>query len=339
MTPINLILAGLGNVGRAFIRLVEEKRPYCRSRYGLDLRLAAAFKSDGGMLTKKNCGLTWSQDIQEADFKSHSDWTDGLEVREALEALPSGVLVECTPSNFETGEPGLTYMRQALKKGWHIAAASKGALVLKYQELQSLAKRKKAILKYGGATAAALPTLDVGTISLAGADIASIEGILTGVTNYILTCMEEGGSFEEALTFAQARGIAEPDPSLDIDGWDSLAKIVLITNSVAGTDFSLAAVRREGIRNVGPDEMKKAASEGRRLKLLARYYRDKNGQAKAEVRVVAIDKTHPLYNVTGTNKGITFFTDTMGSITVTGGKSDPRGTAAALLKDIINIYR
>jgi homoserine dehydrogenase len=338
MTSVNLILAGLGNVGRAFIRLVEEKRPYCRARYGLDLRIAAAFKSDGGMLAKKNVGLRWPQDIQVVDFKSHSDWIDGLKVREAFSILAPGVLVECTPSNFDTGEPGLGYMRQALHKGWHIAVASKGALVLKFRELRALAIRKKAILKYSGATAAALPTLDVGTISLAGAEILGIEGILTGVTNYILTRMEEGGSFDEALKFAQAKGMAEPDPALDIDGWDSSAKIVLITNSVVGTDLSLAEVHREGIRNVRPDEIKKAVNEGRRLKLLARYFREKNGQAKAEVRITRIDKTHPLYHVSGTNKGITFFTDTMGSVTLTGGKSDPRGTAAALLKDIINIY-
>jgi homoserine dehydrogenase len=336
---INLVLTGLGNVGRAFVRLVDEKRSECRTRYGLDLTLMAALKSDGGLLSKKKTGMTWPKDFLWPKIKSRRDWIDNLEFLKTLDSFKPGVLVECTPSNFKTGQPGLTYIRQALNRGWNIAAASKGALVLRFRELMALAKRKKSTIKYSGATAAALPTLDVGTISLAGAEISAIVGILTGVTNYILTRMEEGGTFEEALKFAQERGIAEPDPYLDIDGWDSAAKIALISNAAAGTAFSLADIHREGIRSVQPKDLKKALGEGRKLKLLARFFREKDGSPRAEVRVTAVDKGHPLFHVSGTNKGITFFTDTMGSVTVTGGKSDPRGTAAALLKDIINIYR
>jgi homoserine dehydrogenase len=226
----------------------------------------------------------------------------------------------------------------ALKNKWHVAAASKGALAVDFKGLIASARKHGVSLKYSGATAAALPTLDVGLSSLAGAEILGIEGILTGVTNYILTRMEEGFSFKEALKEAQEKGIAETDPSLDIDGWDSAVKILLISNSVAGTEFSLQDISRSGIRNVTVKDIQKARTKGKALKLLGRLERGKD-KPKAEVRVIEIDKEHPLYRVSCTNKGITFFTDTMGHITVIGGKSDPRGTAAALLKDIINIYR
>jgi homoserine dehydrogenase len=219
-----------------------------------------------------------------------------------------------------------------------VAAASKGALVLRFRELDALARANGVRLKYSGATAAALPTLDVGRVSLAGASVSRIEGILTGVTNHILTRMEDGIPFAAALDEAQDLGIAEPDPSLDVDGWDTACKILLISNAVAGTGFGLADVRREGIRNVTPEDVRRARLEGKAIKLLGRFVQE-GGESRIEVAVSAVDRTHPLYGVSGTNKAITYFTDTMGAITVAGGKSDPRGTAAALLKDIVNIFR
>jgi len=329
---------GFGNVGKAFSRLMADKREICRERFGLNLRLKAIFRSKGAYFSGRRSDLTETVEIMASGTADHPAWTTKLSLDEVLTELKSGVLVECTPTNIETGEPGLSHIGQALGRNWHIAAASKGALVLKFRELMARANMNGVQIKFSGATAAALPTVDVGVLSLAGTEILAIEGILTGVTNLILTRMEEGITFQDALKEAQAKGIAEPDPSLDVDGWDTACKILLISNAVAGTGFSLSDVAREGIRGVTIDDIQKAKSEGKILKLLGRLVRD-GGKDKADVRLTAIDKTHPLFNVTGSNKAITYFTDTMGAVTVSGGKSDPRGTAAALLKDIINIYR
>lgn len=338
MTSVNLVLMGMGNVGRAFIHLVGEKSGLCRERYGLNLCLKAVLKTNGGFFAERPLDPGDIAGLPATDIVKHPAWKPGLRLDDVLNRVKPGVLVECTPTNLHTGEPGLLHITLALKKKWHVAAASKGALVVNFKGLNAFARKQGVSLKYSGATAAALPTLDVGLFSLAGTEILRIEGILTGVTNYILTRMEESFSFQEALKEAQAKGIAEPDPSLDIDGWDSAAKILLVANSVAGTSFSLKDIRREGIRNAAPENIQKARKEGKALKLLARFDRQKDGP-KAEVCLTAIENTHPLFYVSGTNKGIVFFTDTMGQVTVIGGKSDPRGTAAALLKDIINIYR
>lgn len=338
MKSVNLVLMGMGNVGRAFIRLVGEKSGLCRARYKLDLRLRAVFKSNGGFFDALPLTPDDIIGLQASEIAEHPAWKPHLRLNDIIEREEPRVLVECTPTNLQTGEPGLSHITLALKNKSHVTAASKGALAVNFKGLNALARKHGVFLKYSGATAAALPTLDVGFFSLAGAEILGIEGILTGVTNYILTRMEEGFSFEEALAEAQVKGIAETDPSLDIDGWDSAVKILLISNSVAGTEFSLKDISRAGIRNVTAGDIQKARKEGKALRLLARLDKQKE-KPKAEVCVTEIDKAHPLYHVSGTNKGITFFTDTMGHITVIGGKSDPRGTAAALLKDIINIYR
>ena len=340
MRRVDLILTGLGHVGRAFAALAWEKRGLCSSRYGLDLRLRAAINSKGGFLAGRAPGGEGLADLPAAvpaPLRSPA-WHPGLRLREALGEGEPGVLVECTPTDIRTGEPGHSFMTEALSQGWHVAAASKGALVLDFPGLSALARTSGARLKYSGATAAALPTLDVGQVALAGASVSRIEGILTGVTNHILTRMESGVSFAAALKEAQGLGIAEPDPSFDLDGWDTACKILLIANAVTGAEFRLADVRREGIRNLSPEDLKKARNVGKAVKLLGRFVQE-GGERRIEVAVSTLDSTHPLHGVSGTNKAISFFTDTMGTISVAGGKSDPRGAAAALLKDIVNIYR
>jgi homoserine dehydrogenase len=227
----------------------------------------------------------------------------------------------------------------ALEKGWHAAAASKGALVLRFKELAGLARQNGVQLKFSGAAAAALPTLDVGIQSLADADVLGIEGILNGTTNFILTRMGEGMDSEQALREAQDKGIAEPDPTLDIDGWDTACKLLLICNAVMRTDFGLSEVQVEGIRGISHELVIKASQLGKAIKLMGKCSKDERDRPlKLEVGLALLDRSHPLYGVNETTKGITFYTDTMGSVTLIGGKSDPLGTGAALLKDIIGIY-
>jgi homoserine dehydrogenase len=218
-----------------------------------------------------------------------------------------------------------------------VVTANKSPLVVDLNGLRELARKKGLSLKYSAATAAALPTLDVGVHSLAGAEILSIEGILNGTTNYILTKMRHGTAYDEALREAQDKGIAERNPALDVEGWDTAAKLLLIANSVLGLDLSLREIHVEGITRLPHRKAAAAREAGKALKLIGRISRS-GGRWRAEVAPSIIDGSHPLFGVDGANKGVTFLTDTMGAVTVTGGKSDPRGAAAALLKDIIHIF-
>ncbi len=335
--PVSLVLAGFGNVGRAFVALLQEKGRWLRDRSGLDLRLKAVLKSNGGFISDTDlaeCGLS---EIVSGQGGSAPFWRDGLTVESALKKIEPGVLAECTPSNLRTGDPGLRHIQVALESGWHVVTANKGPLVVASRRLLRLAQENHVSLKFSGAAAAALPTLDVGQFSLAGAEIQSIEGILNGTSNFILTRMGEGATFREALKEAQARGIAEPNPKLDVEGWDTAAKLLLIANSVLGLELTLDDIRVKGIAGLSSSLVSGAKKEGKSLKLIGKISR-MEGRWRAEVSPVALEPNHPLSHVDGTNKGITFLTDTMGTVTVSGGKSDPRGAAAALLKDIIHIF-
>jgi len=341
MKTVPLAVTGFGNVGRAFFSLLREKEEDLGRRYGLAFDVLAVARAEGcfysgGPLEVRHIskgGALWTS--------GNPSWRPGMKVTELIEETGrGGCLVECTFSNLETGEPGLSYISAAIHGGWHAVAASKGALVVGFPRLKSLAAENGVFLKFSGATAAALPTLDVGLFSLAGARIEGIQGILNGTTNYILTRMGEGLDYAEALKEAQSKGIAEPDPAHDVDGWDTASKILLITNACLDAGYELKDVQVRGIAGLSVDFVQSARREGRSVKLLATASpRRQGGKWSLDVRPSLLDATHPLGHVNGTEKGITFLTDSMGSVTVTGGRSNPRGAAAALLKDIINIYR
>ncbi len=340
MRTVPIILAGFGHVGQAFYRLVQDKASVCRDVYGLDLRFRAVLKSGGGFHAGRllkpgdlfRDGRPW--------LDGNPAWRPGFGLTEALASSEPGCLIECTPSDIRTGEPGLGYATQALHAGWNVVFASKGGLVVAFKKLRRLAAGRRAALRFSGAAGAALPALDVGLYSLAGSEVIEIQGILNGTSNYILTRMGAGDAYEEALEEARARGIAETDPSLDVGGWDTACKLLLIADSVLGLDLELADVAVDGITRVTPGDIAAVRGRGAALKLLGVCERPEPGKPwRLSVGPRPLPASHPLHGVSGTEKGITFRTDTMSAVTVTGGGSDPRGTGAAMLKDIINIYR
>jgi homoserine dehydrogenase len=340
MHEVSIILTGFGNVGKAFVDLVQKKAEVCRTKYGVSLSLAAVFRSQKALVFSPALALKDNPEglnIISGD-EGIPGWKEDRRLADVIENYAPGVLVECTPTESYTGGAGLDYIRLALDKGWHVVTANKGPLVVDFFGLMERARLKDRCLKISGATAAALPTLDVALYALAGTEIVRMEGILNGTANYILTRIGEGSDYLTALSEAQKKGITETDPAKDVQGWDTAFKVLLLTNAIFDLSFSLQDVKVEGISEIDPGFIRDCREKGEKLKLLGRMEK-KEDRFILEVKLLSLDGSHPLYNVDNTEKGITFETDTMSSVTVIGGKSDPQGTAAALLKDIINIYR
>ena len=216
MSDVDIVLAGFGNVGRAFAGLLLEKNHLLEDRYRLRLRLRAIFNSTGGFIPRSPAAI--GRLLREGTPRTGepSPWDPKAKLTASFVRGARGVLVVSTASDGRTGEPGLGHIRLALSRGWHVVTADKSPLAARYEELRRTAGRKGLALGFSAAAGAALPALDVGLGSLAGTEIISIEGILNGTTNYILTRMGQGAGFVEALREAQAKGIAEPDPSRDI---------------------------------------------------------------------------------------------------------------------------
>jgi len=340
MTSIRIIVCGFGNVGRAFVKLIAAKQADLKTRYGLapqivavvDIGGAAVDDEVGLPLDKLQTMAEEGQTIETMAVFGHPGRTG----QDVLQSTQADMLVEATPTNLTDGEPARTHITAALGNGMDVITANKGPVVLFYDELRTLARSEGGRLFMSAATAAALPTLDVGRLCTAGARIEAIEGILNGTTNYILTRMgQEGCDYGTALKAAQDLGIAETDPTLDVEGFDTRNKIILIANQLLDQSLKIADVETTGITGVSREAMDRARADGKVMKLIGSA-RWQDGTLVVKVAPEALAASHPLAGVHLSEKGLSFDTDSMGRITVTGGHSSPVGAAAALLKDLIH---
>ncbi len=339
---MKVIVCGFGRVGRAFARLLGEKASALRSAYGLAPIIVGVGEIAGSLHHPDGLDgpATAAAFEREGGFAGHphleADWR-GIDL---IHSARADLLVETTPTDVRTGEPALGHVRTALARGMHVVSANKGPFIRAYRELTLLAQEKGAALKISAAAAAALPTIDVAETCLAGTRILAVEGVLNGTTNFILSRMRtRGQSYQEALAEAQALGIAETDPTLDVEGFDTTNKLALIANVCMDAELNPEDVARTGIAGISLEEVRAASARGNVLRLVGVAKRDEQGRVSARVAPQALAADHPLAGVEGAEKGITYTTDTMDRVTVVGGKSDPLGAAAALLKDLVNVHR
>jgi homoserine dehydrogenase len=337
---VNIGLSGFGGVGRNLVKLLWEKKNEISRRYQMEIRVVTLAGRQGSIHALEGLDLKtlWTL-ASGGELTGLPGFVQGVTGPHAVQASSAGVWVEASSGQAESAEPGLSNFRKAFQKGMHVVTLSKGPMVYAFDEMVHLAGKSGVKIKYSGAAAAALPTIDIALHSLAGSQITSIEGILNGTSNYVLTLMEqEGISFAEGLQQARQQGIAEADSRLDVEGWDTAHKILIIANTALEQAFSLKDATVEGITKITAADLLHARRSGGTIKLVGSLENQGSGfSLKTAPKFLPLD--HPLAAVNGTTKGIHFCTDTMGPLTVIGGFSNPRAAAAAALKDIISIYR
>jgi homoserine dehydrogenase len=351
---VRVIIIGLGNVGRRLLELLERKRAMLRGRVDLEFLVIAAADSSGGRIWADGADLrelivlkTQGKKIAQAPDGGHAsarnaakgDAPAPLDPLELTRTVDANLLVELTPTNLKSGEPGLTFIRAALARKLNVVTANKGPLVLAYQELMDTANLQGVQLLHSATVTGGLPTLNLGRRDLGACEFTGFEGIVNATTNYILTRMGEGESFDAALRHAQEVGHAEADPSLDVDGWDAANKLVIIANAVLRRPTRLDEVRVAGIRGVTAAELREARANGQVIKLLARAERltEGNGDFRFSVKPTRLDADHPLARVNADMMGVIYHTDINGTIFASIEERDPYPTAAAVLRDMINV--
>lgn len=332
---MNIGLIGFGGVGQSLIKLLVEKKNYIFEKYNLDIKVKYIIKSDGGIYESNGIDLEEVLGFINKNIKEHISWRDDLSIEEVIKNNDIDTLIELTSTNIETGEPGLTHIKRALEGGINVVTGNKGPIILKYKELKEIADKNSVKLKVGCTTGGALPSINGGIYDVAGSEIQVIEGILNGTTNYILSKMAiDEVSYEEALTEAQKDGIAEANPSLDVLGYDTACKIVILANVLMDANIKLEDIEIQGITEVELETIKRIQKENKKLKLIGKVYR-KDSRVKAYVRLIEIKEDHPLYFVDYKNKGVYFKTDTLGEISIIGGASGTRNAAASILRDLM----
>ena len=338
---MRVALVGYGGVGKAFMKLVFDKKDYLEKE-GIQLQVNYIINSQGGIYDPQGIDYVNLMEFTKTEkelVKYPKGGSIDITYDRILKNKDVDVMIEMTPTNKETGEPGMTHITKALENGIHVITANKGPIMLAYKKLNQLALNNGVQLGIGCTTGGALPTINGGMMDLAGAEILSIEGVLNGTTNFILKEMEETHcTYHKALKKAQEMGIAEANPSLDVEGWDTAVKLLILTNVLMGEDKGLKDIGVEGITEITPEDIEKAMGEKKRLKLVGKAEREGNS-LKMYVKLESVDEQHPLYGVEGKNKAVRYVSDTLGDLTIIGGASGVVPAAASILRDLINIHR
>lgn len=339
MRDIRLAISGLGNVGKRLLELIVLKRGLLLDRFDLRLVIAGACDTSGALITDSS-ELDIAQlvgcKLDKKGVASLHEGRTGIDPVGFAEIVKADVFVELTLTNLKDGEPGLSAIRTALKRKLQVVTANKGPLVLAYAELAGLAEKNGVRILHSATVTGGLPTLNLGRRDLGAATIEKFEGVVNGTTNYILSRMSEGQSYKEALKYAQDVGMAEADPTLDVDGWDAANKLVIIANAVLRRPTTLKDLHVEGIRNVTQEQLRTATEQGKVMKLLALAER-KGEDYQFSVRPTLLELSHPLASVKAEMMGVIYHTDINGSIFASIHEADPYPTAAAVLRDIVNI--
>jgi homoserine dehydrogenase len=338
-----IALIGCGTVGTGFLKILRDKGEQLKRRYGFEANVVAVSdKLKGALLVDDGLDLGAFVAHLEAkkpigDFSSKG--LRGLDAVETIRKARADIVVEVAWTDIKTGEPAATHMREAFKAGAHVITTNKGPATLFHRELSELARKHKVLWRHEGVVMSGTPVFDLLEFCLAGNDVREIKGILNGTTNFILTKMEdEGMAYKDALALAQKLGYAEADPTADVEGFDALAKILVLSNIVLGANLKTDQVARQGISAITLEDISKAKKDGKRYKLVASAKRD-GGKVVAQVKPVQLPLSDPLAGVSGAMNAVTFHTDLSGPITIQGAGAGQMETGFAVLIDALNIHR
>lgn len=341
-----LALIGFGNVARALARLLIRKQELLKQQ---DITFSFTGISTG----KHGCAVN----------------PDGLDIQKALELVESGqsintlsdsrfptpdslsviqhsqadFMFENSPVDYESGQPAIDHVRAALNAGMHVSTANKGTVVHAFRELTELAKSKNKKFMFESTVLGGTPIFSTFREALPLAELISFKGIINATTNIILSRMEDGETFDAAVKYCQSVGVAETDPSGDVDGWDASIKVAALATVLMNTPLKPQDVDRTGIREITAEMVNQAKAEKKRWKLIASAERVGN-QIKARVAPELVESSSPLYGMMGSSTGLTFRTDVLPDYSVTvsereGMKGGPVETAYGLFADFVNVVK
>ncbi|MCP4427923.1 MAG: homoserine dehydrogenase [Chloroflexi bacterium] len=341
MKRYRLALIGFGNVGQGFAQILHDRGAEFARLYGAEFKIVAVSDLLKGSVYQPD-GLDTAvllNAIQTDGNLNHVPAaTRGWDGMETIQNSNADVVVEMSYTDLNTGEPAIHYTRAALELGKHVVTTNKGPIALAYPELAAIAKQNGVEFGAEGTVMSGTPALRVGQELLASAGIWRVQGIFNGTTNYILTQMESGTSYADALADAQERGYAEADPTGDVEGHDAAGKVVILANLLMGASLKMADVKRQGITQISAADIAAAQENGKCWKLIGRI-EIVGDQIEASVQPTRIPLSDPLAAVGGATNAITYATDLLGDVTLVGPGAGRVETGYALIGDLLAIHR
>jgi len=336
-----LALIGFGNVGQGFAEILRDHGPRLLEQFGVRFTIVGVSDAQKGSVHDP-AGLDPAELLAAVRDGGTLDgvpapdrgW-DGVEMARRSAA---DVVVELSYTDLRTGEQATSHVRAALESGKHVVTTNKGPVALRYAELASLARERGLELGVEGTVMSGTPAVLTGLHLLRAAGVRRVQGILNGTCNYILTRMEQGSTYEEALQEAQERGYAEADPTGDVEGFDAAGKVVILANLLMDAPIGMDDVDRTGISGLTPTDLSEAAAAAERWKLVGTVERTSEG-VRASVRPERVAASHPLASVGGALNAVTYSTELLGEVTLVGPGAGRVETGYAVLVDLLEIHR
>ncbi len=342
-----IALIGFGTVGQGLCEILLSKKEYLKSKYNFegeivaisDVLKGAVYCKDG--LDIQQCLSLVSSRKNLEEYKceySNYDCEKGWDSIRTIKETNADIICELAYTDVKTGEPAITHCKTAFANKKHIVTSNKGPAALQYSEMQKLAEINDVKFMIEGTVMSGTPVLNLANGPLAGCEITAIKGILNGTTNYMLSEMEKGMGYDAVLIKAQELGYAEADPTGDVEGFDAMAKVIILSNVVMSAEIGASDVQREGITKITPQMIEDAKEENSRWKLIGTIEKQENG-VKASVKPEKLPLTHPLANIMGATNALTFTTDLLGDVTIIGAGAGKIETGYSILTDILAIHR
>ncbi|OGD26868.1 MAG: homoserine dehydrogenase [Candidatus Aminicenantes bacterium RBG_13_63_10] len=338
-------LIGCGTVGQGLLEILQSKKAHLKDAHDFEAKVVAINdKIKGSLLVPEGLDLGRVLKVLEAG-KNLDAYLEGrpnpaqkMEPLEMIEQSGADIIAEMTYTDIKTGEPATSFIKKALRLGKHVVTSNKGPAALHYAELKKLADSNRLFFGIEGTVMSGTPVFNLCRAGFAGNDIKEIRGILNGTTNFILSKMEEEGmEYQEALALAQKLGYAEADPTADVEGFDALAKVVILANVLMGGSLRTSDVKPEGITKISRPDVLKAKGEGYRYKLIGRVKKDTGG-VTASVSPQKLPLTDPLTGVMGAQNALTFDLDLLGQVTIQGPGAGKIATGYSILIDMLAVH-
>ena len=341
----NLTFIGFGNVARALARLLLRKQDLLKSQYGITFSFTGISTGRHGFAVNPD-GIDINKALELVESGKSISSLSTLQVEDSLAVIKNSwanIMFENSPVNTRTGQPALDHIRTALELGMHAITANKGPVVHGYHELTALAKSNGKTFGFESTVLGGSPVFSVFRETFPLAELSSFKGILNATTNIILSRMENGESYEDAVKYCQSVGVAETDPTNDVDGWDAAIKVAALITVLMDTPFKPQQVNPTGIRGITSEMIAKAKAEGKRYKLVCSAEKVGN-QISAHVSPELVDSSSPLYGMMNSSTGVSFRTDVLPAYSITvsereGMAGGPIETAYGLFADFVNAAR
>lgn len=330
----NLCVVGFGNVGRALVRLLQHKSDELRREHGIGWKITGIASRSLGWIANAN-GLDPDQVLD--DSKRALLQPAASNVRDWLKTARADVLFEASSLNRHNGQPAIEYVRAALECGVHAISANKGPVLFSYSEFRALALVQQKQFLFESTVMDGVPIFSLFRELLPTVKVTGFRGILNSTTNVVLAEMEAGLEFDQAVRRAQEMGIAETDPSNDLEGWDAAAKIAALTIVILRHPLTLADVARQGISHLDSAAVRAARQAGTPYKMVCRARRRGDG-VEASVRPECLPLSDPFARVDGASSCVHFELDMLPGLTIIEHDPGLETTAYGMLTDLIYVH-